>query len=514
MRPRAIGFGVAAWLAAFPGSLYAQSKTACELLSQADAEAVLKVRLQPPNPYAPFRSLLDPDFTKGKLAQGCTFTNAAPHPPRPAKVVAVHVEVRYSPTPDAHAVDEARQQVDERTRDNPTDVPNLGDAAFWIGPPDNVSLFVFRGGTMRLLIDSTGVGLEQEKALAARILAASGKTGYAYGARPTGFNKPVLVSLGANPSQVDQLKHSLSPKAEAGNVKAQLALGQLYLSGTLGADGNTKPDYAGAAYWYQKASDDGDVHAEYELAVIYRDGLGVPENPSAALELFKKSALAGYMPAMVPLSYAYAATRSSLSLERATYWATKASEAGDPRGWLILGYEYNKGLLGGERPYWYQMAMDAYKKSAAGGDCVAMLNIGGLYFNGDGVPQDKTQAQSWFAKAQACRGKEFDWVWQKAATYKQRAAAGHLPAVAVPIPPAKGAVGFSPGEKIVMGIAAFVAVAIAIDALFPQTEKDKDSSPAPDITAIIQQSQNDMAAKEFQQQQLQKILAPNPPVRE
>jgi TPR repeat protein len=411
-------------------------------------------------------------------------------------------------------VDEARKQVDERTRENPTALPNLGDAAFWIGPTTSVSLFVFRGGTIRLLINSTGVGLEQEKALAVRMLAASGKTGYVYGTQPTGLKKPLLSNLGAKPSQVDQLKVRLSPKAEAGDVKAQLALGKLYLSGTLDADGSAKPDYAGAAYWYQEASDHGDVQAEYELGVIYRDGLGVPENPSAALELFKRSALAGYVPAMVPLSYAYAATRSSLSLERATYWATKASEAGDPGGWLILGYEYNKGLLGGERPYWYRMAMDAYKKSAAGGDCVAMLNIGGLYFNGDGVPQDKTQAQNWFAKAQACRGKEFDWVWQKAATYKQRAAAGRLPAVAVPIPPAKGAVGFSPGEKIVASIAAFIAVAIAIDALFPQNEKEKNSSPAPDPMKIMQQAQNDMAAKEFQQQQLQKLLAPNPRMRE
>ena len=47
--------------------LFAQNKTACELLSKTDAEAILGVTLQPPRPYAPFRSLLDnQDFIDGK----------------------------------------------------------------------------------------------------------------------------------------------------------------------------------------------------------------------------------------------------------------------------------------------------------------------------------------------------------------------------------------------------------------------------------------------------------------
>ena len=117
---------------------YAQNKTACELLSKADAEAILGVTLQAPKPTAPFRSLLDPDFTSGTPEQGCEFTNftynyATPNQPKPPKVVNVRLEVRYSATPDAHAVDETHKQVDTRTYDHPTDLPGLGDAAFWIG---------------------------------------------------------------------------------------------------------------------------------------------------------------------------------------------------------------------------------------------------------------------------------------------------------------------------------------------------------------------------------------------
>ena len=64
---------------------YAQNKTACELLSKADAEAILGVTLQPPKPAAPFRSLLDPDFTSGTVDQGRSFTNFVPNQPKPPR---------------------------------------------------------------------------------------------------------------------------------------------------------------------------------------------------------------------------------------------------------------------------------------------------------------------------------------------------------------------------------------------------------------------------------------------
>src|SRR5665213_842443 len=204
---------------------YAQKKTACELLSKADAEAILGVTIEAPKPSEPFRSLLDPDFTSGTLDQGCEFTNftfnySAPNRPKPPKVVNVRLEVRYSSTPNAHAVDEARKQVDSRTYDHPTDLPGLGDAAFWIGAPNNVTVFVFLGGTTRLMIGPSQIGLEQAKALAAKALAALGKTTFfTYGVRPTGLNKPVLGKLGPNPSGIDQLKRALTAKADTGDTK-------------------------------------------------------------------------------------------------------------------------------------------------------------------------------------------------------------------------------------------------------------------------------------------------------
>lgn len=194
---------LAAFFMLLGGPAYAQNKPACELVSKADAETILGVTLLPPKPSAPFRSLLDPDFTKGKAEQGCEFTNfrfnyATPNQPKPPKVVNVSLEVRYSAMPNAHAVDEARKQVDTRTYDHPTDLSGLGDAAFWIGQPNNVTLFVFLGGTTRLMIGPSEIGLEQEKALATKALAALGKANFTYGT-PTGLTRPVPAKRRVNP---------------------------------------------------------------------------------------------------------------------------------------------------------------------------------------------------------------------------------------------------------------------------------------------------------------------------
>src|SRR5665213_3570074 len=411
---------------------YAQKKTACELLSKADAEAILGVTIEAPKPSEPFRSLLDPDFTSGTLDQGCEFTNftfnySAPNRPKPPKVVNVRLEVRYSSTPNAHAVDEARKQVDSRTYDHPTDLPGLGDAAFWIGAPNNVTVFVFLGGTTRLMIGPSEIGLDQEKALAAKALGALGKTTFTYGL-PTGLKKPVLGKPGPNASGIEQLKRALTAKADTGDVKSQRVLGQLYQYGTVTSDGSAQPDYSGAAYWYQQASDRGDTQAAYELALLYQKGLGVGADAAQSFHLLQQAAEANYVPAMPLLSDVYAAQKTPVSGNRATYWATKAAEAGDPRGWLALGFEYNMGKLGGDPPFWRSKAIESYTKAAAGGNCTAMVAMADLYAKGNGV-SDATQAQSWQAKAQSCQGGSIAMLQQQVAQYKARAAAARDPAL-------------------------------------------------------------------------------------
>jgi TPR repeat protein len=490
-------------LSGSPG--YAQNKAACELLSKADAEGVLGVTLLSPKPFAPFRSLLDADFTAGTVDQGCNFSNFnfVPNQPKPPKVVNVDLEVRYSSTPDPHVVDEARKQVDTRTYDHPTDLPGLGDAAFWIGAPNNVTLFVFLGGTTRLMIGPSQIGLEQEKALAAKAIGALGRTTpFTYGTQPTGLTKPVLSKPGPNPSGIDQLKRALTAKADTGDAKAQVALGRLYQSGAVASNGAAQPDYAGAAYWYHQASERGEARAMYELAILYRNGLGVSTDASQSFQLLQKAAEANYVPAMSPLSDAYAGQKTPVSGQRATYWATKAAEAGDPQGWLVLGFEYGTGKLGGEPPYWYARAMEAYKKAADGGNCMAMMEIGELYSNGSGVPRNASQAQTWKGKAQSCIGGSLAMLQQQAAQYRARAVAARDSALSdisvlsafpgIPKSPAARAgngSGFSVDRNVMAGVAAGLAVVLAVNALLPSTPSSDSATDAADRNYVAN-SQN------------------------
>jgi TPR repeat protein len=499
-------------ISGLPG--YAQNKTACELLSKADAEAVLGVTLLPPEPSASFRSLLDPDFTDGTPEQGCVFSNFVPNGPKPPRIVNVRLEVRYSSTPDVHAVDDARKQVDTRTYDHPTDLPGLGDAAFWIGQPNNVSVFVFLGGKTRLLIGPSEIGLEQEKALAVKAVAALRRTGFAYGTQPTGLNKPVLSKLGPNASGLDQLKHALEAKADMGDAKAQLALGRLYAFGALGPDGSAQHDYAGAAYWYYQASSRGEAQAAYELAILYHNGQGVPADASQSFQLLQKAAEANYVPAMSLLSDAYADQRTPVSGNRATYWATMAADAGDPRGWLTLGFEYNMGKLGGDPPYWHTEAMRAYKKAAAGGNCVAMMAIGDLYAKGNGVPADHAEAQSWQARAQSCQGGNLASLQQQVAQLRARAAAARDPMLspmlsAFPDNPRSSAQVRKPGnlrssaqarnpadsgfdQAIFDGVVAAAVVVVAMALLAPSTHSSGNADNVGAFDAINAQMMNSM----------------------
>lgn len=438
-------------VAGIPSYGYAQGKKACDLITRADVEAILGVPVE--------------EGTSTPEGSTCSFTNAPPNKPRPAKRVDVQVIVNYSAAPDPAAVEKSRKDIDEKTYQNPVDLPELGDAAFWHGSPQYATVTVFTGGTTVLTVQGA-VTLEQSKALALKALGGPAKTGYVYGTPRAPLPRPVLAA--AKPGSVDQLKRDLTVKADAGSVPAQLALAKLYEFGTLAPDGTAKPDHAGAAYWYARASDQGDLEATTRLGLLYRDGLGVPANPASALDLLRKAAMADYVPAMVPLAYVYFAAKTPVSPMRRNYWAQQAAEKNDPMGWTLTGYLYNKGQLGGGPPYYYKMAMNAYLKGAEGGDCLAMMNIGGLYFNGDGVPQDRALAQTWFQKAEACQGKDLDWMREKAAKYRQRAASGRLPAVQEAKPESQrptggGKMTMSDAEKVFAGFLALMVIGAAMD---------------------------------------------------
>ena len=78
--------------------------------------------------------------------------------------------------------------------------------------------------------------------------------------------------------------------ADGGNAPAMVHLGIMSLLGTGGVDN----DPMEAARWFRKAADAGSAAGMYDLATMYDDGQGIPEDPVKAKDLYRKAAALGH----------------------------------------------------------------------------------------------------------------------------------------------------------------------------------------------------------------------------
>lgn len=122
--------------------------------------------------------------------------------------------------------------------------------------------------------------------------------------------------LGKLQAQIDQWLdevdatdlHKWQQQAEGGNVVAMTLLGRLHLHSTanVGPSPTSEsvalaPDSAKALHWFQKAADQNFPIAQFELATMYRAGVGVSPDHAKARELLEKASKARYRRAEMEL---------------------------------------------------------------------------------------------------------------------------------------------------------------------------------------------------------------------
>ncbi len=73
--------------------------------------------------------------------------------------------------------------------------------------------------------------------------------------------------------------------AEQGHAKAQYNLGVLYTQGL-----GIQQDYSATMQWYYKAAEQGHAKAQYNLGVLYKQGHGVPQDSIQAMMWFRLAA--------------------------------------------------------------------------------------------------------------------------------------------------------------------------------------------------------------------------------
>jgi uncharacterized protein len=99
--------------------------------------------------------------------------------------------------------------------------------------------------------------------------------------------------------------------------------------------------------WLQGAAERGDMYAEYQLSLLYKDGRGVEKDEAKYLLLLKRSGTQGYVAAQRRLSGIYEKGKGvPKDLVEASDWAKKAAEQGDAAGigTLVVDYRYGRGV--------------------------------------------------------------------------------------------------------------------------------------------------------------------------
>ena len=127
--------------------------------------------------------------------------------------------------------------------------------------------------------------------------------------------------------------------AEAGYVPAQNRLAYLL---------NISEQNEEAIEWYRKAAATGDAEAEFNLAGMFAEGDGIPQDLGQALELFTSSANKGYTPAIHVMAAAYEEGEMGVRIDYETVrdWLNRGVQLDDPWSIQRLAKAYAKGELG------------------------------------------------------------------------------------------------------------------------------------------------------------------------
>jgi Sel1 repeat-containing protein len=133
--------------------------------------------------------------------------------------------------------------------------------------------------------------------------------------------------------------HDQSVKAAAGDMGAEVCMGELYVYGI-----GTRQDFASGLSAFTKAADAGDVAGKFMLAMSYLSGTGTQKDSAKALAIFHELDQAGYPPADQEIGVLYATgDQVPKDGEAALSWYRKGAAADDPWAEVRLAIIYHFG---------------------------------------------------------------------------------------------------------------------------------------------------------------------------
>ncbi|MCB9989747.1 MAG: SEL1-like repeat protein [Rhodospirillales bacterium] len=226
-------------------------------------------------------------------------------------------------------------------------------------------------------------------------------------------DRPLVDRIKADASLPAVIKE-VEKKAFEGIPEAQHDLAAIYTAGHGGVDVN----YERAATWFRESAVRGIANAQYNLGVLYHQGLGVKQNINTAVAWYRAAAEAGHPEAQYNLGIAYIeGIGTRYNPEKAAYYFEEAAKGGIMEAAYNLGLIHENGLTGKSQPdealYWYKQAADMGSAEAKTAMDQLAKTLGLLPAEVDrlygtkqqgGTAQPKTQKQS---KAAAPSGIEY-----------------------------------------------------------------------------------------------------------
>jgi TPR repeat protein len=169
---------------------------------------------------------------------------------------------------------------------------------------------------------------------------------------------PAFAGAPAKPVDVA----ALTQQAQNGDAAAEVKLGSLYDAGGNGV----ARDYTQAMQWYQKAADQGNLTAKYDLAMMYFNGKGMAKDFNKAASLLQDPANGGLPAAQYRLGYMYAHGQGVQfqDYKTAAAWLTRAANQNEGQAQIDLGDQYANGsgvAQSYEDAYFWHLLAGAHK---------------------------------------------------------------------------------------------------------------------------------------------------------
>ena len=175
------------------------------------------------------------------------------------------------------------------------------------------------------------------------------------------------------------------PLAEQDVAEAQHNIGMIYRKGL-----GVPQDYVKARQWFEKAAEQGYDPAQLHMAFLYRQGWGVPQDYAAAAEWYRKAALRGNVEGQYNLGLFYwSGTGVSRNLIQAYVWSSLAAQLYPPGRLRDDAISNRDGA--------YSAMTATWQREAAEGE--AAFRLGWAYHVGQGTEANPDEALKFYCRS-------------------------------------------------------------------------------------------------------------------